>query len=185
MSRETSKCIRWRREQGHFARYLRGDGIDIGCGDDPLIVPDGTVRQWDRADGDAQYMAGVPDASFDFVYSSHCLEHMVDVPATIHHWLRILKPGGYLYVVVPDYVFYEKCMWPSHYNTDHKHTFSGWVTRPQVGRPNHWTPSHLAELTGGFDDWGFQTDGFDFNNGAADQTLGDALSQLFFIARKG
>jgi predicted SAM-dependent methyltransferase len=41
-----------------------------------------------------------PDASFDLVYSSHCIEHVewFDVEATIAEWARILKPGGVLEV---------------------------------------------------------------------------------------
>jgi ubiquinone/menaquinone biosynthesis C-methylase UbiE len=34
-------------------------------------------------------MAGVVDGSVDFVHSSHCLEHMVDVRETLKNWIRI------------------------------------------------------------------------------------------------
>lgn len=41
-----------------------------------------------------------PDATFDEVYSSHCIEHVewFEVEATIAEWARILKPGGRLEV---------------------------------------------------------------------------------------
>lgn len=41
-----------------------------------------------------------PDASFDEVYSSHCIEHVDwwEVEATLAQWARILKPGGTLEV---------------------------------------------------------------------------------------
>ena len=99
---ETSKSQPFRQQRGDFQKYLRGSGIDIGAGPDPLLIPDGRVRAWDLADGDAQLMAGVADATYDFVYSSHCLEHMRDVEESLRNWVRILKPGGFLYVVVPD-----------------------------------------------------------------------------------
>ncbi len=40
------------------------------------------------------------DATFDLVYSSHCIEHVewFAVEATILEWARILKPGGQLEV---------------------------------------------------------------------------------------
>jgi SAM-dependent methyltransferase len=40
------------------------------------------------------------DATFDEVYSSHCIEHVewFEVEATIAEWARILKPGGILEV---------------------------------------------------------------------------------------
>ena len=189
MSNETSKCRRWRQAVGHFEKYLHGNGIDIGAGADPLVVDRGRVRAWDMADGDAQLMAGVTDRSFDFVYSSHCLEHMRDVPESIRNWRRILKPGGWLYIVVPDYQFYEKLTWPSRYNPDHKQTFSYmWPDRATVGRANHWTYVELSELmsgrANGLTASGMQYDRFDFDRGLEDQTAGHALSQLYFVARK-
>lgn len=40
------------------------------------------------------------DATFDEVYSSHCIEHVewFEAEATIKEWARILKPGGVLEV---------------------------------------------------------------------------------------
>src|SRR5947209_9131534 len=105
---ETSKSAAARLRLGHFEKYLRGSGIDIGCGDDPLAVPEGHVRWWDKVEGDAQHLLGVEAGRFDFVYSSHCLEHLRDVGEALSNWLRVLRPGGYLYVVVPDYLLYEK-----------------------------------------------------------------------------
>ena len=92
--RETSKCEEIRRNRGDFDNFLKGKGIDIGAGDDVLKIPNGTVRPWDKGEGNAQLMAGVPDNEYDFVYSSHCLEHMVDVTEALTNWLRILTPGG-------------------------------------------------------------------------------------------
>lgn len=41
-----------------------------------------------------------PDATFDEVYSCHCIEHVewYEIEATIAEWVRILKPGGLLEV---------------------------------------------------------------------------------------
>lgn len=187
---ETSKSAASRARLGHFERYLRGTGIDVGCGGDPLAVPEGTVRRWDKAEGDAQHLLGLEGNNFDFVYSSHCLEHLRDVGEALTNWLRVLRPGGFLYVVVPDYLLYEKLTFPSRYNDDHKHTFSldPWLSRERVGRQNHWGPEDIeaalrsrgAELV----EQGVQSDGFDFSRGIEDQTRGDALAQIFFVARK-
>jgi SAM-dependent methyltransferase len=98
-----------------------GSGIDIGCGDDPVTTD---CRQWDLKDGDAQVMAGVEDATFDWVYSSHCLEHMVDPRVALANWWRILKPGGHLIVMVPDEDIYEQGHWPPIFNPDHKSTWT-------------------------------------------------------------
>ncbi len=84
----------------------------------------GAVRVWDLADGDAELMEGVADASFDFVHSSHCLEHLNDPARGLANWFRILKPGGYLVVTVPDEDLYEQGVFPSSFNSDHKWTFT-------------------------------------------------------------
>lgn len=41
-------------------------------------------------------------ASFDLVVSNHSLEHFVELDATVRETGRVLKPGGALYVSVPD-----------------------------------------------------------------------------------
>lgn len=131
-----SKPVRER--NGDYEKYLKGSGIDIGGGFDTLETSFGTVRPWDVNDGDAQYMTGVPDNTYDFVYSAHCLEHLVDVPTALANWCRILKPGGHLFVAVPDWELYEQKHWPSRYNGDHKQTFSPRISRHSVGRDNHF-----------------------------------------------
>jgi len=120
MSKETSKAMPRRLAAG-WDKYLVGEGVDIGCGPDK-ILPE--ARGWDLEDGDAQYMAGVPDESFDWVYSSHCLEHMRDPRVALANWWRILRPNGYLMVVVPEANLYEQGHWPSIYNPDHKSTWT-------------------------------------------------------------
>jgi SAM-dependent methyltransferase len=120
---ETAKAFDRRVKSGWFDKYLVGSGIDIGCGTDKLVSPhsDGfQCRGWDVGDGDAQLMQGVPYGSFDFVYSSHCLEHMHDPSEALSNWWRILKPGGYLVVIVPCEYLYEQSTWPSRGNGGHK-----------------------------------------------------------------
>lgn len=138
MTHETGKSMLRRSGDARFAtRYFSGDVIDIGSGDDSLaryrhmfpgIV---NVRSWDTADGDAMLMLGVADDSYDCVNSSHCLEHLHDPYKALVNWVRICKPGGYLVIVVPDFVQYEQGFWPSRFNQDHRWSFS------INGRPAH------------------------------------------------
>lgn len=41
------------------------------------------------------------DESLDYVLSSHLIEHCWDVLGTLDEWLRVLKPGGYIFMIVP------------------------------------------------------------------------------------
>jgi len=108
MAWETSKCTARRSAQGHLQRLV-GVGIDVGAGDDPFRPVAGTCRPWDRklGDGDATLLAGVEPNSQDYVYSSHCLEHMADPIRALRRWIEVIKPCGYLYLVVPDFERYE------------------------------------------------------------------------------
>jgi len=139
---ETLKAMKRRQRDPNFtSRYFVGHGIDIGSGPDPLghqkLYDAWPMMQacdeWDIEDGDAQVMEGVPDATYDFVYSSHTLEHVVEPFATLLRWWQILKPGGHLVVVVPDEDMYERGVWPPHFNTDHKHTFA-------LAKATSWSP---------------------------------------------
>lgn len=118
---ETGKAHTRREREGFFGKYCRGEGLDIGCGNDP-VVPG--CSGWDLVNGDAQYLDGAEDASFDFVYSSHCIEHMDDVRVAIKNWFRVVRPGGYLIIYGPDRDLYEKRrQLPSRFNPHHKHMF--------------------------------------------------------------
>jgi Methyltransferase domain len=50
---------------------------------------------------DAVSMPFAP-ASFDLVVSNHSLEHFIELEATVREIGRVMKPGGVLYVSVPD-----------------------------------------------------------------------------------
>ena len=118
---ETRKAHARRVREGFFEKYCQGEGLDIGCGDDP-VTPQ--CSGWDFCNGDAQYLQGVPDESFDFVYSSHCIEHMVDVRIAIANWFRVVRHGGCLIIYGPERDLYEKRkQLPSRFNPDHKHFF--------------------------------------------------------------
>jgi SAM-dependent methyltransferase len=129
--KECSKSIARRLQHPNFlTRYFVGEGIDIGGKPDPLslyveLFPlMRSVRTWDLEDGDAQYLAPIPDSSLDFVHSSHCLEHLVDPREGLRNWLRVVRPGGHVIVTVPDEDLYEQGTFPSTFNADHKWTFT-------------------------------------------------------------
>jgi SAM-dependent methyltransferase len=129
--KECSKAISRRLKDVRFAtRYFVGDGVDIGGRPDPLalyaeLFPRiASLRTWDIEDGDAQMMVAAADESFDFVFSSHCLEHMRDPAEALVNWFRILRPGGHLVITIPEEDLYEQGVWPSTHNRDHKHAFT-------------------------------------------------------------
>jgi SAM-dependent methyltransferase len=120
------RMIRFRMRRWRLARrHLRGSGLEIGALHSPLRVPSGvTVRYVDRMDRDAlrrQYpelsgedlvevdvvddgerLGSQADASADFIIANHFIEHTEDPLETLANHLRVLRPGGILYMAVPD-----------------------------------------------------------------------------------
>lgn len=47
-------------------------------------------------------LSGLPDASYDFVLSSHMIEHTANPLGAMEAWKRVLKPRGTLVLLVPD-----------------------------------------------------------------------------------
>jgi SAM-dependent methyltransferase len=144
--KECSKSIARRLAHPNFSnRYFVGDGLDIGGKPDPLALyvelfsRMRSVRTWDLEDGDAQDLATVADATFDFVHSSHCLEHLRDPREGLKNWFRVLKPGGHLIVTVPDEDLYEQGQFPSTFNRDHKWTFT-------IFKPSSWSDRSVNVL---------------------------------------
>lgn len=41
------------------------------------------------------------DETYDYVIASHVLEHFFDPAKTLKEWLRVVKPGGYVFVILP------------------------------------------------------------------------------------
>ena len=106
-------------------RYLAGAGLEIGALNVPLEVPAAaTVRYVDRlpvsalrqqypkiaqqplveADilDDGEVLGSIADASQDFLIANHTIEHCEDPISALENWFRVLKPGGILYLAVPD-----------------------------------------------------------------------------------
>ena len=106
-------------------RYLRGSGLEVGALHRPLRVPPHvTVRYVDRlradelrrrypeyADrwivdpdviDDAGTLGSVAATSQDFLIANHVLEHMENPIGALEAWLRVVRPGGVLYLAVPD-----------------------------------------------------------------------------------
>lgn len=105
--------------------YLRGNGIEIGALHQPLPVPPAVrVKYVDRMTADelrrhyheisyvpfvetdiidnGEELGTIGDSSQDFVIANHFIEHCQNPIQTLQNILRVLSPGGVLYLAVPD-----------------------------------------------------------------------------------
>jgi len=122
--KECSKSIQRRLStQTSCERYFNGDGLDIGGKPDPLLLYKelfSAVEEYANVGLGGWGCAVAPwggDSSFDFVHSSHCLEHLIDPAEGLRNWLRVVREGGYLVITVPDEDLYEQGVSPARYRT--------------------------------------------------------------------
>lgn len=92
-------------------RYCVGNGLEIGPGKHPY-GPRARTKYLDKhtsnKDGtpNPDIIADASDipvcnAQFDFLISSHCLEHVPNTLRTLKEWARVIRPGGVLFLVLP------------------------------------------------------------------------------------
>lgn len=76
-------------------QFCKGDGLDIGAGQWPLH---GATPHEIKNGGKAE---DLPDKQYDYLFSSHCLEHLVNPVQALEHWKTRLKPDGVLFLYLP------------------------------------------------------------------------------------
>lgn len=189
MSNEAAKADNRRKNTWLYNKVFTGHGIDIGCGSDILnqnnIYPNIlSIKGFDIADGDAQYIDKYVDSEYDFVHSSQCLEHMHNPYVALHNWWKLVKKGGYIVVSIPDEDLYEQGHFPSIYNHDHKWTFS-------INKQNSWSNKHIniLHLVDTLSDSSIikielVDTNYDYSIKNIDQTRGDAEAFIEFILHK-
>ena len=107
------------------ARWLSGEGIEIGALHNPLPLPkDLRIQYVDRMTvdelrrefpdleslkltpvdivDDGESLTKFANESLDFVIANHFIEHCEDPIGTLLNQLRVLRPGGRLFLTVPD-----------------------------------------------------------------------------------
>jgi len=52
---------------------------------------------------EATDLHGIADQAYDFVLSSHNLEHIANPIKALKEWMRVIKPGGTIIAILPDY----------------------------------------------------------------------------------
>ncbi len=80
-------------------RHCSGNGLDIGAGLWPL--PGAVAVDLTRGPGHGRTLDDFRAGSQDFVFSSHCLEHIEAWQDALRVWVAKLKPGGRLFLYLP------------------------------------------------------------------------------------
>ena len=79
-------------------QFCQGEGLDIG-GYEEWVFPGATAINVTKQDG---YDAlNLPDQTYDYIFSSHTLEHVADYVGALEYWKAHLKTGGVLFLYLP------------------------------------------------------------------------------------
>ena len=103
-----------------FAKHFcKGKGLDIGCMKTEWAFPGATPI--DLEFDDPWHADHLPPEKVDYIFSSHCLEHVEDWVATLLYWTSAIKGGGTLFLYLPHY---DQEYWRPWNNRKHRHAFT-------------------------------------------------------------
>ena len=81
-------------------KWCKGSlGVDIGGGANPF--PGAQSIDLEQVDLNADMLSGVVKKNRNFIFSSHCLEHLKNPAEVIVQMFKMLKPGGVLFLYLP------------------------------------------------------------------------------------
>jgi SAM-dependent methyltransferase len=137
-------------------KMCKGIGFDIGYSlpewkfpgsigiDDGRVIP----QRMQNVDFKSDYSAmNLPDEIVDYIFSSHCLEHLPDWVGVLDYWTSKLRSGGVMFLYLPNADYQE--YWRPMHNRKHLN----WLT------PNMLESYYLSR---GFKNI-FVTQGYDLN----------------------
>jgi len=78
-----------------------GHGVDIGCNRPEWAFPG--AKLVDPVLNPEYSATNFPYKDLDYIFSSHCLEHLEDWVDVLDYWTYKLIPGGTLFLYLPDY----------------------------------------------------------------------------------
>lgn len=103
-----------------FAKHFcKGFGYDIGCNRKEWAFPG--AQPIDLLFDDEWEAYNLPRNEVDYIYSSHCLEHLSDWVKALDYWTQTLKKGGILFLYLPHY---NQEYWRPWNNRKHLHVLT-------------------------------------------------------------
>lgn len=102
------------------AKQILGDktlGVDVGCKKPEWAYPGALLA--DIAIDDPWHALNLPHyGELEYIFSSHCLEHIVEWKETLHYWKHALKSGGIIFLYLPHT---DQEYWDTRFMTTKRH----------------------------------------------------------------
>ena len=136
-------------QTGNAARFIipfamevcKGYGADVGCNRAEWALPNafpidpalaGQVLEFvdgstiAHKDWHAENFPFDPESKLDFIFSSHCLEHLENPWRALDYWTKWIKIGGVLFLYLPDH---SQVYWRPWHNKKHVHCLTPEIIR--------------------------------------------------------
>ena len=97
-------------------KVCTGIGYDIGCAKVEWALP-GSIPIDIKFDNDFDAYC-LPDKKVDYIFSSHCLEHLDSWITALEYWVEKIAPTGTLFLYLPHI---DQEYWRPIHNRKHKH----------------------------------------------------------------
>jgi ADP-heptose:LPS heptosyltransferase len=121
---EVDKC------RPRLLRFCKGQGLDLACGAKKIKETAIGLDIGKGGDSVADFAIDLEGGLtlfandiFDFIFSSHYLEHAKDPPGLLQEWWRTIRPGGNLVLYLPHAELYPR-IGQVGANPDHKSDFT-------------------------------------------------------------
>ena len=102
-----------------YAQHVcKGVGVDIGCNRIEWCFPG--AMPIDPVINDYNAIS-FPGENLDYIFSSHCLEHLLNWVDVLDYWTSKLRTGGTLFLYLPDY---SQTYWRPWHNRKHVNIFT-------------------------------------------------------------
>ena len=103
--------------------FCNGHGVDIGPMKPEWAFPGAHLVDPALNDYDA---LNFPYENLDYIFSSHCLEHLYDWVNVLDYWTSKLKSNGVLFLYLPDY---SQEYWRPWNNRKHLNIFNSQIIK--------------------------------------------------------
>lgn len=117
-----------------FAKHVcKGLGVDVGCSKSEWAFPgsiliDPAINEYDALN--------FPENAnnLDYVFSSHCLEHLSNWVDVLDYWTSKLRSGGVMFLYLPDY---SQHYWRPWNNRKHLNIFTPEIVTDYMEHKNY------------------------------------------------
>lgn len=123
-----------------FAREVCiGKGYDIGCNRPEWAFPGATLIDPTLNEFHAN---NLPEGEVDYIFSSHCLEHVPHWVESLDYWATKIKTGGTLFLYLPHW---DQTYWRPWRNRKHIHCFTPELLRGYFSESPQWKKTFVSE----------------------------------------